>query len=68
METKVYLDYVESGLKECCDKFFYDNSCVAKAAEYSLLNGEQGRYSFFSRGICVVPTGKNHCIVPAALR
>lgn len=55
METKVYLDYVESGLKECCDKFFYDNSCVAKAAEYSLLNGgkrTRAIFVFLTRDMC----------------
>lgn len=55
METKVYLDYVENGLKECCDRFFYDNSCVAKAAEYSLLNGgkrTRAIFVFLTRDMC----------------
>ena len=55
METKVYLDYVENGLEECCDKFFYDNSCVAKAAEYSLLNGgkrTRAIFVFLTRDMC----------------
>ena len=62
MEIKVYLDYVESGLKECCDKFFYDNSCVAKAAEYSLLNGgkrTRAIFVFLTRDMCGVDWRKS---------
>lgn len=38
MDTKVYLDAIEKELAACCDRFFYDNSQVAQAARYSLLN------------------------------
>lgn len=36
--NKIYLDAVEEELEKCCDEFFYDNSSVAQAARYSLLN------------------------------
>ena len=38
MDTKVYLEAIEKELTLCCDRFFYDNSQVAQAARYSLLN------------------------------
>ena len=38
MNTKVYLEALEKELAVCCDRFFYDNSQVAQAARYSLLN------------------------------
>ena len=38
MDTKVYLEAIEKELALCCDRFFYDNSQVAQAARYSLLN------------------------------
>ncbi len=38
MDTKIYIDAIEKELESCCNEFFYDNSSVAKAARYSLLN------------------------------
>ncbi|MBR4036768.1 MAG: polyprenyl synthetase family protein [Oscillospiraceae bacterium] len=38
MDTKKYIDAIEKELATCCDEFFYDNSSVADAARYSLLN------------------------------
>ena len=38
MNTTVYIDEIEKELAACCDEFFYENSSVAKAARYSLLN------------------------------
>ena len=38
MDTKVYLEAIEKELTLCGYRFFYDNSQVAQAARYSLLN------------------------------
>ena len=38
MDTTIYLNEIEKELALCCDEFFYDNSSVAQAARYSLLN------------------------------
>ena len=38
MDTKIYIDAIETELARCCDEFFYNNSSVAQAARYSLLN------------------------------
>lgn len=38
MDTKVYIDAIENELAACCDEYFYNNSAVADAARYSLLN------------------------------
>ena len=38
MDTRTYIDAIEKELALCCDEFFYDNSSVAQAARYSLLN------------------------------
>ncbi len=38
MDTKVYIDAIENELATCCDEYFYNNSSVADAARYSLLN------------------------------
>lgn len=38
MNNQVYIETIEKELEKCCDEFFYDNSAVAQAARYSLLN------------------------------
>ncbi len=37
MDTKVYIDAIETELENCCNEFFYSNSSVAEATRYSLL-------------------------------
>ncbi len=57
MDTKVYIEAVEKELEACCKEFFYDNSSVAKAAEYSLLNaGKRIRavLIFLTREMCKI--------------
>ncbi len=38
MDTKIYIDAIENELAACCNEYFYNNSSVADAARYSLLN------------------------------
>lgn len=38
LDTKIYIDKTEQELVKCCDEFFHNDSNVATAAKYSLLN------------------------------